>query len=146
MASSIAHEASGAGRVREPDRQHGNGTIRTRVDEPRQGIGGDERHVAVEHEHLVLVRDVWQRLHHGVTCAVLFGLQHPFDIGIGEAVAYRVAAVSVHDVGPIGPETRGCGEHVREQRPARERLQHLREVGFHPLALARRQDHDTQWH
>jgi hypothetical protein len=38
----------------------------------------------------------------------------------------------------------GTVEHVREQGPAREGLQHLRQFGSHAGTLPRGQDDDTQ--
>ena len=37
-------------------------------------------------------------------------------------------------------------EHVREQRPAGQRMQHLGQVGAHALALARGENEDFERH
>ena len=44
-----------------------------------QARGRDQRHIAVQHEHAMIVGDQGHRLHHGVAGAQLLGLQDPID-------------------------------------------------------------------
>jgi hypothetical protein len=78
--------------------------------------------------------------------AVLFRLQGPLHGGLGEGRAHLLAAVAVDHVDGLGRQFRGGGEHVAEQRPAGERLQHLGQVALHALALAGGQDDDGKGH
>ena len=94
----------------------------------------------------MVVGDVRHRLHHGVAGAVLLGLQRPAHVAALEGLQHLLAAVAVDDVRGGGFEAGGGVEHVAEQRPAGERLQHLGQVGLHALALAGGQDHDGQGH
>ena len=55
-----------------------------------------------------------------------------------------VAAMAEDDVDPCVVETRRHIHHVREQGPAGQRLQDLRQAGTHPRPLARSEDDDVQ--
>ena len=78
--------------------------------------------------------------------ALLLGLQRPADVGARDRRAHLFRAMSMDDVDRVGLErARGCDD-VREQRPAGQRLQHLRQVARHALALAGSQDDDGQGH
>ena len=106
-----------------------------------------QRHVAVEHEHLVRVGATAGR-----ACATACPV--PF-----------CSACSAHATGSRPNASRTCSppcpyttcmrggssgarrlEHVLQQRPAGERLQDLRQVRFHAFALAGGQDHDGKRH
>ena len=62
-----------------------------------------------------------------------------------QRLAHSLAAVAIDDVDICGRSARRV-DHVCEQRAARKRLQHLWQVGFHPLALAGGKDHDGEAH
>ena len=80
-------------------------------DELAQGLGADQRHVAVQHQHQLVVGDVGHGLHDGVAGAELFGLQCPLEISLrlAERRAHRVAAVAIHHVHGRRVRARGRG-------------------------------------
>ena len=64
-----------------------------------QRLGPHQRHVAVQHEHEVIVGDRRHGLLHRVTGAELFGLQRPSASAFaGQRLAHLLAAVAVDDV------------------------------------------------
>ena len=104
----------------------------------------DERHVSIEHQHQVLVGDVLHRLQHGVPGAQALGLQRPGDRLVLECGGHLLAPVPVNHLDGGGRERARRVDHVLQQRPAGERLQHLRQSRLHALALPGRQDHHRQ--
>ena len=78
--------------------------------------------------------------------AELLGLQRPADLGTGERSAHLLAAVAVDDLDRGGMQRARSLDHVAEQGPAGERLQHLGPVRVHALTLAGGEDHDRQFH
>ena len=78
------------------------------------------------------------RLHDGVARAELLGLERPLEVGLlGERRADLLGAVAIDDVDAGRPQRARGADDVLEQRPARERLKHLRQRRVHALALAR---------
>ena len=94
----------------------------------------------------MIVGDRRHRLHHRVARAELLGLQRPADLDARERGPHLVAAVPVDDFDRRRLQRLRSLDHMAEQRPAGERLQHLRAVRVHPLTLARGEDHDRQFH
>ena len=76
-----------------------------------------------------------------MTGAVLLGLFDPGDGEVGERLAHPVATVTVHHVHRRLHGSRGV-DHVLEHGAAREGVEHLRQLGSHPLALPRGQDRE----
>ena len=116
----VAHDAPVAGRVVEIDGQHGQ---RARVggrDQLLQGGSADQRHVAVQHQHGVIVRYDAHGLHHGMTGAQLLGLQHPVDGLVRQRRLHLRAAVSVHHVDIGRLERARRADHVLQQRLPRQ--------------------------
>jgi len=101
---------------------------------------------------LTLVRRVLgylpQRQTHGMAGAALLDLLHPEQLGaLGEGRAQLFAAMTVdhHDAHRI-ERARGF-QHVRQQRPASQRQQHLGLLRTHALALAGgKHDHVQRLH
>ncbi len=71
---------------------------------------------------------------------VLLGLQHPAQPVARKRVLDGLAAVPVDDAHVIGRQRRGAVDHVPQQRPTGQRLQHFRQVGAHARSLACRED------
>ena len=103
---------------------------------------GDQRHVAEQHEHGMVVGYRRQRLGNRMTGTELLGLLAPDEIGIGKRCANRLAAVPVDDLDIVCPELPGPVDDVRQHRLAGQRLQDLGQLRMHSLALAGSQDHD----
>ena len=146
VAGAVADDAAVSRGVGQHHREQAHAVRARGGHEARERVELHQRHVAVQHQHEVVVGNLRHRLHHRVARAVLLGLQDPADVGALEGLEHLLAAVAVHHAGGRGLEAAGGVEHVPEQRPARERLQHLGQVRFHALALAGGQDHDGEWH
>ena len=113
----------------------------------RSVSASDERHVAVQHQHQLIVGDVGHGLHDGVPGAELLGLQCPAaSVFLHERGAHRVAAVAIHHVDGRRVQRARAANNVAQQRPAGERLQDLGEIGFHSLALTGSEDDDGELH
>jgi hypothetical protein len=81
--------------------------------------------------------------------AELLGLQHPFDgriARITERGAHLLGAMAVHHGDSARRQCSRRLQNVRKQRPAGERMQHLRQVRAHPLAQACRENDDFERH
>ena len=98
LAGSIAQDAPEAGRVVH-HRGHQPEATGAGVDEPVQAAGSDQRHVAVEDQHLA-VAEVWRDLLHRVAGALLFGLQHVVQRGVRERGPHLFVAIADDDVNP----------------------------------------------
>ena len=77
----------------------------------------------------------------GVPGAELLGLQYPAEVRGAHGRSHAFAAVAVDDVDERRLERRGRIEHMGKQGVPGERLEDLRQVRVHPLALTRREDH-----
>ena len=92
-----------------------------RADQRAQRLVADQRDVAVEHQHGAPGRR-GQRLQNAVAGAQLFVLVHPVDrVGrqLSPPVRRRVPS-------PVTlAEAKGGGNDMFQQRPARQRMQHL---------------------
>ncbi len=74
--------------------------------------------------------------------AQLLGLQHPVNPAVREGLAHALAAMAVNHMDRRGIERARRVDDMGQQRPAGQRLQHLRQVARHALALACGQDDD----
>ena len=135
----VAQHAAVARRVVEQRRQQRELAARAVADERFERLRPNQRHVAAQHEHAMVVGNRRHRLHDGMARAELLGLQRPLQIGlVRERGADLLGAVAVDDVDRRRARMRArSANDVLEQRPARERLQHLRQCRVHALALAR---------
>lgn len=111
----------------------------------QQAFAADQRHIAVQHEHPRRVGNRRHRLLHGMSGAQLLALRGPLQIAlIGKGGLHLIAAVPVHDMDRRRLQLPRGGDHVRQHRLARQRLQHFGQGRAHALALARGQDHNVQ--
>ena len=146
VAGAVPDDAAVARRVGQHHAQYRDRLLARFRHEPGQGLELHQRHVAVEHEHEMIVRDLRHGLRHRMSRAVLLRLQHPLHVRAGECGEDLLAAVAIDDAGRGSLEAAGGVEHVPQQRLARQRLEDLRQVGVHALALAGGQDHDGEGH
>ncbi len=143
-AVAAAHDAAVAGGIVDPGGQDGDGVAGAGVflGQPSQGLGAQQRHIPVGDDDRPGERaGPVERALHGVPGAELLGLQcrgqrHSGEVGgSGQEVLHLLAAVA--DDGDHLPRTeRGGGaDGVPEQRPAGQRVQHLRDRRAHAGAL-----------
>ena len=140
----VAHHAAiaaGIGELRGQQRKAALARVRQ---QSAQRVGEQQRHIAIKYQHLVRVGNLRHRLLQGIAGAKLFGLQRPLQPAILEQFAHALAAVSVDHVNRRRRKACCHVQYMREHRRAGQRLQHLRDIRLHPLALAGRQDHDRQ--
>ncbi len=78
--------------------------------------------------------------------AQLLGLHYPFDRLVRERGLDLRAAMSVDHIDICGPKPARRANDVLQKRLAGQRLKHFRQVGIHPLALARCQNDDRKMH
>ncbi len=146
-AGAVADDAAVTGRI-----LHAHAQERERLaagrgfDQPLQRFDLHEGHVAVEHQHEVIVGNRRHRLLQRMARAQLLGLERPAQVRRAERITHLFAAVTVDHVDVRRVERAGGVDHVLQQRPAGERLQDLGQVGSHALALAGGQDHDGNGH
>jgi len=133
----FAHDASVPRRLVEIDGQHGQRAFAGDGCQLVQGRRTDQRHVAVQHQHGVIVGNDGHGLHHGMTGAQLFRLQNPIDVFVIERRLHQRPAVTIDHVDGFGSKLARGANDVLQQRLARQRLQHLGQVRMHPLALPR---------
>jgi len=110
-----------------------------------QGIEPDQRHIAVQHQYPGRVGHLRHGLLHGMAGPQLLALLGPLQVGlVGERRAHRLTAVAVHHVDGSRLQL-ACGiDHMRQHRPAGNRLQHLGQDRLHALASAGGEDDDVQ--
>ncbi len=98
-----------------------------RRDQFFKAASADQRHVAVQHQHRVIVRYDAHGLHDGMTGAELLRLQYPFDGLVRQGRLHLRAAMSVNHV-DIGRAEARCAVRITclQKRLPRQRLQHLR--------------------
>ena len=142
----IAHDAPQALGCRDV-RAEQRDRRRTRCAHKRaQRVDAYQGHVAIEHEDQMVVGYHRHRLHDRVSRAELHGLQNPIDLFVLECGLDLAAPMAVNHKDVVGGEPPRGREHVREQRLARESLQHFRQVGIHPLANTCCEDDDGERH
>lgn len=90
-------------------------------------------------------REQRQGLHHRVAGTQRLALDDPRDAAIRHAVPHLLRSVADHHAQALGLEPPRRVQDMGQQRPARERMQHLGNVGMHPLALAGGEDDNLQW-
>ena len=110
--------------------------------------GGDEGRVAGEHDDLVIRLERLAGGHERVASAALFRLQNKIDARVADGLANAVSLVSddYKDVGG-GHDLAGSRDDVRQDRLARDFMEHFRVPGFKPSTFAGRHDGDggTGW-
>ena len=143
LALLVAEDAAIAGRILRLGHQHPQQALC--VQQPAQGLGPGQRHVAVQHQHVHRFGDPGQGLLHRVAGAQPLGLLVPGQVVLaGEGRTHRLAAMAIDHVDAgRGQRTRGV-DHMGQHRSPAHRLQHLGQRRFHPLALAGGEDHHVQ--
>ena len=141
-----ADDAAVAGRLVELRGQHGHGValLGVVVDERAQGLGGEQRDVAVGHDDGAgQVGQLGERALHGVTGAALLVLHRRTHLGgdLAEVGDHLVAAVADDDNEMFGVERFGRLDRVADQASSADGVQHLGDRRLHPGALARGEDH-----
>ena len=105
------------------------------------GLGGNQRSVAREHDDDIVRRQGRTRDHQGVSRASLLALQHETDAGGGDRGADAVGFVSDDGVDVAGRNNPGGGrDYVRQQRLAANFMQHFGMLGFQPGSFTRSQN------
>src|SRR6058998_1841805 len=104
-----------------------------RVDEMPQGFGANQRYIAIEHESRPALVQMRGGLHHRVAGPELRLLHDPDDAVLLDGLAHELAAVAIDDADDSGRELFRGVEYVREQRPARQAMQHLGRARMHAL-------------
>jgi hypothetical protein len=108
-----------------------------------QGVGFDERRIAVEHEHRAVI--AFERLgglKDGVAGALLLGLVDDRRSAPVECLLDLVTALADDDDALAGADPVDTIEQVQEQRPRGDRVEDLVRIGAHPGALPGGEDHD----
>ena len=138
----VAHDAPVAARVLELHRRHRGRRAALLVGARERGdrLGGDQRHVAVEHEHGGVGVDLVRRRADGVAGAVGLLLDRHLDV-LGQRLGER-ALRPVDDHDPAGARLAGRGDRPLDHRAPAQRMQHLRHRRAHPGPLARGEDQD----
>ena len=138
----VAHDAPVAARVLELHRRHRGRRAALLVGARERGdrVGGDQRDVAVEHEHGGAGVDLVGRRADGVAGAVRLLLDRHLDV-LGQRVGQR-ALRPVDDHDPAGARLAGRGDRPLDHRAPAQRMQHLRYRRAHPGPLARGEDQD----
>ena len=140
----VADDAPVAGRVLELDRQQRKRALTCMPDDRFERFRPRERVGAEQHERHAVAGQLRQRLREGVPGAERRILQRPAKIGLGKTLAHRVAAMTVDDADAVRRELARRLEHVSEQRPAAQRMQHLGQAGAHALAHTGGKDRDVE--
>ena len=81
----------------------------------------------------------------GMAGAELFRLQRPSDIVALNCLRQRIAAVAVDHAQLGGLKRPRRIQYMLKQGLARERVQHLGQIGMHARALTGGQDHNVEW-
>ncbi|OIQ72175.1 hypothetical protein GALL_462010 [mine drainage metagenome] len=125
----VAQNAAIAVRMREFHGEQGQRSGLCLGDQRQQAARRNQRHVAIQHQADAVGRQQRHRLLHRVAGAELRLLQGEAQAGPArECGLHLVRAESGDDHGGLRLQSVHRIEHVREQRTARERLQHLRQV------------------
>src|SRR5439155_18887170 len=102
----------------------------------------NQRYIAIEHEGRPALVQMRGGLHHRVAGPELRLLHDPDDAVLLDGLAHELAAVAIDDADDSGRELFRGVEYVREQRPARQAMQHLGRARMHALARTRGENDD----
>ncbi|MNZ15789.1 hypothetical protein D3C78_327460 [compost metagenome] len=114
--------------------------------QPLQGLGLDQRGVAVEHQHVILILPERDRLGDGMAGAQLLRLQHPVEIRGGDPLLEQLGAVAIDQVQLFGTYLASGVDHMGHHGFVGDRVQHLGQNGTHASTFTRSQDHDVERH
>ncbi len=111
-----------------------------------QGLGLDQRGIAVEHQHVVLILPERDGLGDGVTGSQLLSLQHPVDIGRHDPLFQQFGTVAINQMQLLGTNLTGSIDHMGNHGFVGYRVQYLGQGRAHAGTFTRRQDHDVEGH
>ena len=145
--AALEQQPAVAGGIGGAEAEHGEGcALRQRRAQPRKGLGRNQRRVAERDQQIVgAARDRLAGGQHRMRGAEPLALDegrgiraHALDL-VGDRLVVRPD----HDRERGAASVRGGIQHMRQQRLAGDGMQHLRQRGAHPRALAGRK-HDSQ--
>ena len=137
------------GRVIQLRRQQTNAIHRLGLQQTLQCIGGNQRHIPVQHQHHFIVSKMRRGLLHRMTGTQLFRLDHPIQIITTQTRLQLIAAVAVDQMDIFGTDTTSRINHVRHHRFTGNRMQHFWQIGMHPGAFTGCQNNHAEmliWH
>ena len=106
-----------------------------RLDHPADGLGGQERRIPVDHEHIALLELLGGHLLDRVARPVRLALVDDLDLRI--QMRRHLGVVGADDRFDLGRPGPGHGvDHPIDHRPSADRVEHLRSARPHPGAKA----------
>ena len=111
-----------------------------------QGLIGDQRHVAVEHDDKMGGGNRIDGLQHCVPRPQLLFLHDPARAECLVGCTDLVAFVPLYDIDLITGQAAGAGVYMRQQGSARQSMHYLGQGGAHTLALSGGKDDGAQGH
>ena len=142
----IPNDAAVSGGIFQLHREQREGTRVGKVRQFAERSHGGKRDVTVEDHDVIHSRHGIHRLYHGVTRSQLLFLKYPGDPRLIDGVDDGFTTVTVDDGDLVGIQREGLVDHVSQQRPISQRMQHLGQGGFHPGALPCSKDDDAKAH
>ena len=142
LAIGTANDASVTGRIVELDGQQRKDAFLRALGDLAQRLGARQRIGAEQHQRDAVGAQSRHRAPERIAGAARRILARPGEVGVGKSLAHLAARVDDADGSRL--ELARCREHVREQRPAAERLQHLGQRRAHALALSGSENGDLQ--
>ena len=122
---------------------HGGPARPLKVAESSDGLGANQRHVAGEHQHLIVGGQRLAALQDGVPGSKLLRLLDETHAIAGNSLAHLLRLVPDDAVNITRGNHGGSGaDYVGNQRQAADLVQHLGRFGFQARTLARGQDGD----
>ena len=112
--------------------------------QPPERVHRNQRHVAVEHHHRVVVRNGGHGLTDGVAGPELLCLFHPLHRLGGQRGAYHLPSVTIDHMDLPGRKAPGGLYHVLQHRLATDGVQNLGQGRTHTRPLARREYDDAE--
>jgi len=130
----VTHDTTITRRIGQLHGQNGQ-RVTCRMRQFLQRLGPDQGHIAIQHQGRSGFRQERYGEHDGMAGSELRILQHPGQIGDIDGGANHLAAVPINDAQLLRSKAARRVDHVREERLTGERMQNLRQIGVHALAL-----------
>ena len=124
----IAQDAAITSGVVQHDRQQGQLARPGQRQQRTQRVGLHQRHIAIQHQHGVIIRHLRQGLSHRMSGTLLLGLQGPAQRFMLHRSLHLGTAVAMHHHQSSGLQLAGGVDDVLKQRFAGQRLQDLGQV------------------